>query len=78
MDWQKRLPHDSFPHTSTIVFLVRRGNSKAIREQLYSPLPGSLIVDGLYNLPPLLPSLLAQEAQLLLPRKHLIKAGCGS
>lgn len=25
-DWQKRLPHNSSPYTSTIVFLVRKGN----------------------------------------------------
>ncbi len=30
-DWQKRLPHNSAPYTSTIVFLVRKGNPKAIR-----------------------------------------------
>lgn len=29
-DWQKRLPHNSSPYTSTIVFLVRRGNPKTI------------------------------------------------
>ena len=26
--WQKRLPHNSSPYTSTIVFLVRKGNPK--------------------------------------------------
>ncbi|MBI5016251.1 MAG: sulfate ABC transporter substrate-binding protein [Deltaproteobacteria bacterium] len=31
-DWQKRLPHSSSPYTSTIVFLVRKGNPKAIRD----------------------------------------------
>ena len=31
-DWQKRLPHNSAPYTSTQVFLVRRGNPKAIRD----------------------------------------------
>src|SRR5688572_30780050 len=30
-DWQSRLPHNSAPYTSTIVFLVRKGNPKAIR-----------------------------------------------
>jgi sulfate transport system substrate-binding protein len=29
-DWQRRLPHNSTPYTSTIVFLVRRGNPKRI------------------------------------------------
>lgn len=31
-DWQTRLPRNSSPYTSTIVFLVRRGNPKAIRD----------------------------------------------
>jgi sulfate/thiosulfate-binding protein len=31
-DWQKRLPDNSSPYTSTIVFLVRKGNPKRIRE----------------------------------------------
>lgn len=31
-DWQKRLPHNSSPYTSTIVFLVRKGNAKAIKD----------------------------------------------
>jgi len=31
-DWQKRLPHNASPYTSTIVFLVRKGNPKAIRD----------------------------------------------
>jgi len=30
--WQKRLPHNSSPYTSTIVFLVRKGNPKKIRD----------------------------------------------
>ncbi|HEX6361932.1 MAG TPA: sulfate ABC transporter substrate-binding protein [Albitalea sp.] len=30
-DWQKRLRHNSAPYTSTIVFLVRKGNPKGIR-----------------------------------------------
>src|ERR1700722_14928472 len=30
--WSKRLPHDSQPFTSTIVFVVRRGNPKHIRD----------------------------------------------
>jgi sulfate transport system substrate-binding protein len=32
VDWQKRLPHNSAPYTSTIVFLVRKGNPKGIRD----------------------------------------------
>jgi len=31
-DWQKRLPHNSAPYTSTIVFTVRKGNPKQIRD----------------------------------------------
>ncbi len=31
-DWQSRLPHASTPYTSTIVFLVRKGNPKQIRD----------------------------------------------
>src|SRR5690242_20131846 len=31
-DWQKRLPDDASPYTSTIVFLVRKGNPKHIRD----------------------------------------------
>ncbi len=31
-DWQKRLPNNSAPYTSTIVFLVRKGNPKAIKD----------------------------------------------
>src|SRR5437588_2536414 len=30
--WQKRLPNNSSPYTSTIVFLVRKGNPKAIKD----------------------------------------------
>jgi sulfate transport system substrate-binding protein len=32
LDWQKRLPNNSTPYTSTIVFLVRKGNSKGIKD----------------------------------------------
>ncbi|HPP52882.1 MAG TPA: sulfate ABC transporter substrate-binding protein [Thermoguttaceae bacterium] len=31
-DWQRRLPENSCPYRSTIVFLVRRGNPKGIRD----------------------------------------------
>src|SRR5262245_55338717 len=31
-DWQSRLPHHSAPYTSTIVFLVRKGNPKGIKD----------------------------------------------
>jgi len=31
-DWQTRLPHNSSPYTSTIVFLVRKGNPRQLRD----------------------------------------------
>jgi sulfate/thiosulfate-binding protein len=31
-DWQKRLPNNSSPYTSTIIFLVRKGNPKGIKD----------------------------------------------
>jgi len=31
-DWQKRLPNNASPYTSTIVFLVRKGNPKGLRD----------------------------------------------
>jgi len=31
-DWQKRLPDNSTPYTSTIVFVVRKGNPKGIKD----------------------------------------------
>jgi sulfate transport system substrate-binding protein len=31
-NWQRRLPQNSAPYTSTIVFLVRKGNPKGIRD----------------------------------------------
>lgn len=31
-DWQTLLPHNSTPYTSTIVFLVRKGNPKGIKD----------------------------------------------
>src|SRR5687767_3515180 len=31
-DWQAKLPHNSAPYTSTIVFLVRAGNPKGIKD----------------------------------------------
>src|SRR6202451_4778293 len=32
LNWQSRLPNNSAPYTSTIVFLVRKGNPKNIRD----------------------------------------------
>jgi sulfate transport system substrate-binding protein len=31
-NWQSRLPHNSAPYTSTIMFLVRKGNPKGIKD----------------------------------------------
>ena len=31
-DWQKRLPNNASPYTSTIVFVVRKGNPKGIKD----------------------------------------------
>jgi sulfate transport system substrate-binding protein len=43
-DWQKRLPNNSSPYTSTMVFLVRKGNPKGIREWEDLVKPGVSIV----------------------------------
>jgi sulfate transport system substrate-binding protein len=43
-DWQQRLPHHSAPYTSTIVFLVRHGNPKAIRDWGDLARPGVAVI----------------------------------
>jgi sulfate/thiosulfate transport system substrate-binding protein len=43
-DWQKRLPHNSSPYTSTIVFLVRKGNPKNIRDWDDLAKPGIAVI----------------------------------
>jgi sulfate transport system substrate-binding protein len=43
-DWQSRLPNNSSPYTSTIVFLVRKGNPKAIRDWGDLAKPGVAVV----------------------------------
>jgi sulfate transport system substrate-binding protein len=43
-DWQKRLPHNSAPYTSTIVFLVRKGNPKQIKDWNDLARPGVEVV----------------------------------
>jgi sulfate transport system substrate-binding protein len=45
-DWQTRLPHNSAPYYSTVVFLVRKGNPKHIRDW------GDLIKPGVEVLTP--------------------------
>jgi sulfate/thiosulfate-binding protein len=42
--WQKRLPDDSTPYTSTIVFLVRKGNPKSIKDWNDLVKPGVSVV----------------------------------
>jgi sulfate/thiosulfate transport system substrate-binding protein len=43
-DWQKRLPNNSSPYTSTIVFLVRKGNPKAIKDWSDLVKPGIQVI----------------------------------
>ncbi len=43
-DWQKRLPHNSSPYTSTIVFVVRKGNPKGIKDWDDLAKPGIAVV----------------------------------
>jgi sulfate transport system substrate-binding protein len=43
-DWQKRLPQNSAPYTSTIVFLVRKGNPKGIRDWSDLAKPGVSVI----------------------------------
>ena len=43
-DWQKRLPNNSAPYTSTIVFLVRKGNPKGINDWDDLVKPGTQVV----------------------------------
>jgi len=45
-DWQKRLPHNSSPYTSTIVLVVRKGNPKGISDW------GDLVKDGVQVITP--------------------------
>ena len=45
-DWQSKLPHNSSPYTSTIVFLVRHGNPKGIKDW------GDLVKDGVEVITP--------------------------
>ncbi len=43
-EWQKRLPHDSAPYTSTIVFLVRAGNPRGIKDWDDLAKPGVAVI----------------------------------
>lgn len=42
--WQTRLPHNSSPYNSTIVFLVREGNPKKIRDWDDLAMPGIAVI----------------------------------
>jgi sulfate transport system substrate-binding protein len=44
LNWQSRLPHNSSPYTSTIVFLVRKGNPKGIRDWADLVKPGVSVI----------------------------------
>jgi sulfate transport system substrate-binding protein len=43
-DWQKRLPYNSSPYTSTVVFVVRKGNPKGIKDWSDLIKPGISVV----------------------------------
>jgi sulfate/thiosulfate transport system substrate-binding protein len=43
-DWQKRLPNNSSPYTSTIVFVVRKGNPKGIHDWRDLAKPGVQVI----------------------------------
>jgi sulfate transport system substrate-binding protein len=45
-DWQTKLPHNASPYTSTIVFLVREGNPKGLKDW------GDLVADGVEVITP--------------------------
>ncbi|WP_205911935.1 sulfate ABC transporter substrate-binding protein [Rhodobacter sp. SGA-6-6] len=45
-DWQTKLPHNSSPYTSTIVFLVREGNPKGVKDW------GDLVAEGVEVITP--------------------------
>ncbi len=45
-DWQAKLPHNASPYTSTIVFLVREGNPKALKDW------GDLVAEGVEVITP--------------------------
>jgi sulfate transport system substrate-binding protein len=43
-DWQKRLPDNSTPYTSTVVFVVRKGNPRGIKDWDDLVKPGTVVV----------------------------------
>jgi sulfate transport system substrate-binding protein len=42
--WQRRLPNNSIPYTSTVVFLVRKGNPKGIKDWGDLIKPGTVVI----------------------------------
>jgi len=56
--WQKRLPHNASPYSSTIVFLVRKGNPKGIKDW------GDIVKPGVAVITPN-PKLLAVHAGII-------------
>jgi sulfate transport system substrate-binding protein len=43
-DWQRRLPENSTPYTSTVVFVVRKGNPRGIKDWDDLVKPGTVVV----------------------------------
>jgi sulfate transport system substrate-binding protein len=43
-DWAKKFPNNASPYTSTMVFIVRKGNPKAIKDWSDLPLPGMQVI----------------------------------
>jgi sulfate/thiosulfate-binding protein len=43
-DWARKLPHNAAPYTSTIVFLVRKGNPKGIKDWADLVAPGVAVI----------------------------------
>ena len=43
-DWSTRLPHNSAPYTSTVVFIVRKGNPKGIKDWADLAKPGLSVI----------------------------------
>jgi sulfate transport system substrate-binding protein len=43
-NWQSRLPHNSAPYTSTVIFLVRKGNPKGINDWSDLVKPGVAVI----------------------------------
>jgi sulfate transport system substrate-binding protein len=43
-NWQTRLPHNSAPYTSTVIFLVRKGNPKGIKDWNDLVKPGVAVI----------------------------------